>query len=137
MLLADLGSHQHVNGSDERFAEPVDTLRIGSIERDSSEELCRHTTTLAGIELAARRARASRLRLTKLGEQIALLPDVLEATAGEDRTRLEIVVKNERTGVDVPKWVDQADHSASPAQVETANGYGLPGNSSAPALEIG
>ena len=108
-----------VGGVDEWFTVAQDALGVGSIQGDAGKELGGHAASLAGIEMATRCASPGRLRLAKLGEEFAVLPNSREATLIADTARPELVVKHERTGVDIADRVDQADHPTSPAKVET------------------
>ena len=108
-----------VGGVDEWFTVAQDALGIWSIQGDAGKELGCHAASLAGIEMATRCASPGRLRFAKLGEEFAVLPHLLKSTFVADTARPELVVKHERTGVDIADRVDQADHPTSPAKVQT------------------
>ena len=59
MILADCWPRIRVGCGHKVSAESKDALRVGAIERDAGEKLCRHATTLAGVKLAARCTGAS------------------------------------------------------------------------------
>ena len=68
--------------------------------------------------MPAARARAARLRLAQLQEQVRRPPHVGEAAGGAHVAGQERVVDRERAGVDVADRIDQAHDAARAAQVQ-------------------
>src|SRR5690606_4974756 len=88
-------------------------------ERQPGEELGSHASALASVELAARRARAGRLGLTQLVEELALAPHAGEPARVAHVAGEELVVDHERAGVHVADRVDQTHHPSGAAQVQS------------------
>ena len=105
-----------------RLAVPLHALGVRAVERQAGEELRRHAAAATGVVEVALRARAAGLRRAQVGEQLGVLPDLLEAAVGEQVAGQEVVVDRERAGVDVADRVDQADHAAGAAEVEAGQG---------------
>src|SRR5829696_3877456 len=97
-------------------------FRIGTVERETGEELGSHAATLAGVVAATTAARPRRLRFAQLEEEVAALPHLREATRVTDRTGLELVVDDERARVHVADRIDQAQDSAGAAHVQAGKG---------------
>src|SRR4249920_1240830 len=118
MVLARFGC-PGVPGLGERASTvPPYALGIRPVKRQASEELRRHAAALAGAVLRAGAARATRGLGTQFGEKPRHAPHPGEAARRSYRPCLERVVNSEWAGVDITDRVDQADHTASSAQVE-------------------
>ena len=98
---------------------PSDALRVGSVERHPGEELRRHAPALAGVVAAAAGARAGGLRAgAARGTARCRRHTAANPPASADRAGTELVVDDERAGVDVADRVDEADDPAGAAHVE-------------------
>ena len=95
-----------------------DALGVWSIKRQAGEELGRHAASLAGVEGATGRTRPRTLRLPQRGEERGLAPHAGETTAIADVASQEVLVDDERAGVDIADRIDQADHSPGATQVQ-------------------
>ncbi len=107
-----------VDGRQRVLAFAADALRVRAVERQAGEELGGHAPALAGVVGTARGARPGGLRLAQRAEQLAVLPHLGEATLVAHRAGLELVVDDERAGVDVADRVDQADDAARATHVQ-------------------
>src|SRR5262249_42292820 len=96
---------------------------IGTVERHASEELGGHAPALADVVAATARTGAGGVRRTQRGEQLAAAPDAGETAGLADVAGLELVVEDERTGVDVADRIDQAHHAAGAAHVEAGERF--------------
>ena len=96
----------------------VDAVGVGAVEGQAGEELGGHASALAGVVGAAGRARAGAGGLAELGEQLGLAPHVREAARVADVAGQELVVDDERAGVDIADGVDEAHDPPSAAQVQ-------------------
>lgn len=96
-----------------------DALGIGSVEWKSREELGGHAAALASVEAAATCASASRLWFSEGNEEIALSPNMLEASYVSHVAGFEFVMNHEWAGVHVADGIDETHDSASTAKVES------------------
>ena len=107
------------DGRERGLAVPLDALRVRAVQRQPGEELGRHASAAARVVGRARLAGAAGLRAAQLGEQLGLPPHRGEAAGAADVAGQEVLVDGERAGVHVADRVDQADHPARAAQVQT------------------
>src|SRR6266487_3684975 len=118
-MIAERSGHGGPGDRRERpFAMPLDAFRVGTVQRQSGEELGRHAPAAARVVGRTRLAGAPGLRSAQIGEQLGLPPHRGEAARAADVPGQEALVDGERAGVDVADRVDQADHPARAAQVQ-------------------
>ena len=96
----------------------LDALRVRPVERHPGEELGRHAPALAGVVAPAAGARAGGGGLAQLPEQGAVPPHCGEPAGPAHRAGPELLVDDERAGVDVAERVDEADDATGAAHVE-------------------
>ncbi len=93
-------------------------LGVRAVERHPGEELGGHAPTLAGVVAPATGARSGGGWLAQLVEEGAVPPHRGEPAGFAHRAGTELLVDDERTGVDIADRVDQADDATGAAQVE-------------------
>ena len=85
---SDFGTLQVGGAGGQRLlAEPAHALRVRPVQRQPGEELGRHAPALAGVVVQAALAGAPGLRLAQLGEQLRVLPHLLEPARASARCR--------------------------------------------------
>ena len=94
-----------------------DTLGIGTVQRQTGEELRGHAPAAASVVCRAGPTRSAALWPSQLSEQLRVSPHGREAAwlaqvAGEKRP-----MDRERTGIDVADRVDEAHDATRAAQV--------------------
>jgi hypothetical protein len=52
-------------------------------------------------------------------EQITVFPDIREPTEFTDIASPEFVMDHKGAGVDIPDWINQADHPSCAAHIQT------------------
>src|SRR5690349_10991087 len=102
-----------------RSTVALNAFGIRPVERQAGEELGGHATAAAAVVVPATAAGACRLRLAQLAEQRCVLPHVVKTAVRQDISREKAVVDGERAGVDVTHRIDQADHAARAAEVQS------------------
>src|ERR1700728_2038256 len=93
-------------------------FRVGPVQRQAGEELGGHAAAAARVEGLARCARSPGLRPAQLGEKLRVAPHRGEPAGLPHVPGQELLMDCERARVNVAHRVDQADHTAGPAEVQ-------------------
>src|SRR5581483_9580927 len=107
-------------GGERRLTVALDAFGVGTVERQTGEELRCHASAATTVVMTATAARAGRLRFAQFAKQRCVLPNAVKSAVRQHISRQEAVVDGEWAGVDVTDGVDQAHHAARAAEVQAS-----------------